>query len=448
MNLKFQKKLPLDWFKIFWAVLSVWCGKILFLRATEARADVQIGLLLCVVTLNLLSLKFLFAATPQLQATHRYRPWRNALLVSFAFASIQILPLAPDMYLAFEREQGWLPAVGSIVAMYFFTLVVFTFVRTPALCLGFRILRRRSHKRAGFALLFSLLVMHIVEFVVFVTVPVLYWEAYALPVPLAAKHTLARDGESRDVVISINPQITDSRRTEIFQNGHSGVTQSAHEIGRAIGLRLQNDLGVQRAQSVTVLLPETMLFLSSDQFLTFFRTGYDELQKHRDLKSFAVLMGAKAKGLNRVYFGNLHNGEFSHGVYREKETLVPLFEKPVLGLSTRTQSSPEGHQDGRAVSSFQSKVFSDARVSICYEALDLSRWRWKTPHVVFTNHFIFMRPGLASRLYDVNLRLLGFFYRAPLLLVGNFGDVGMYLGSKDAAWNDVTALNITLPGGL
>lgn len=379
------------------AALVIWVAKYFALVASE-RGYESFLIPFAIFGLNLLSV-FVLLNHVRAQAARR----ANALSASLHFAAIVVLPLAPDVFAALQKESvsfPWLWFAGFFVL----AVLLLGIVRAPL----FWLMRVGSIATAPRALL-CLFGFHLTDALVVSLAPTLYWPALALPVRLPPPQMGVASPDAPKVVL-VNPRVTDTRRHELAEGGLGSLYAAAENLAAELAkLQLPNH--------TVILLPETTLYASPSEFVTFSRGVFAGLDPS---KKIALIGGARHEGHNVIYGAANVAGVFSHTTLRLKSDAVPFFERAVGGLQTRSQEEPADEHALGGVDTRKRPLF------ICYEAMNYRNWKRGEPSIVFTNHYGFAKFGVISRLYDYNLRLMAWAFGSPLVLVGNFGTNAAY----------------------
>lgn len=458
--------------------IPVWVAKFLALALpTSSPALFPAGLLFAILALNACvaaGLLYPFCV-PKLGLRGLWKErglWRVCGLTTFG-----LLPLAPDTYAAFRSEAAVGFALLCVALCYVFTWVLVVAVRVLALWLAELMAGAIPRVVAGCHVLLLMVFLHVCEALLLFGMPVVYWAALPLPVllpqntalPIADLPQRAAGVEPvalgvTEAIVLVGLDLADSERQEIYEGGDQRIVAQAEVLAAKLTTPQFSSL---RLQSLVIVFPETTFFLDERQFGLFY-TRLDALLREFFLRdpvdpygqqqattsrtfNLRLYLGAQDGDANVVFQGVPHplSGRPVWSLAKEKRAPVPFFERPVMGLSLRATNStselapPLTLTPVPTTSPLPIRVGAPAlgtkvpfavsldSLAICYDALDVTQWHWRAPRVVLTNHTVFSRFTLASRLYDYNLRLIAFAFQAPLVLVANKGATGAYFATSD-----------------
>jgi hypothetical protein len=354
-----------------------------------------------------------------------------SLVFAFTNCTYNVRPLFTLIYTSSGNK--WQSLLLTTIAISV-SVVFLALLRFPVLMLGIFTRPRRRWARVVHTLLF-LPLMHFWEMGLLVIAPTHYQMAFPLPVVL--KKDLAEDADKavgiapeERVVYLFNPNITYRIQQQVFFiSGNEGFDSA----GKLLGSEIRSSLAKHGAKSVAVILPEVIVKANQEvQVEIFAQSLMAEIKKQPGV-AVEILFGADLKNKNLILYQQWQNGKNSFGVVREKSIQFPFFEREIFGIDLGDPEAPKNQQINLPTlnpATLPPYARPEA-FDICYESINLQRWRFGLPKLIVTNHSAFYNLLVFSRSYDLMLQTLGIVFRSPLVSVGNRGLTGVYVDEKD-----------------
>lgn len=343
-------------------------------------------------------------------------------LVLFSYF-LSELPFAPDMIsFLYGINNTWWPVGFVVLAVAVISLLFI--VRLPAVLLLASLEKNPgSHglKRV-FTHLVALLVMYLSEALLLGIVPFVYATSFPVPMIFTDRETPANQN-SEQLVVLVNPQISDDKRNALQSLGWSGLNEIAEAIGKTEALPTHY-------KRLTYVFPETTLFASQHQILQL----YNLVSAQKPDVFVSLVIGVR-EGSQNIVYGVERSPDNGVSVWpiQVKSNLVPLVEGPLVGFylgDKGSQTEPSVSQ--KSTDWNHSKALTpQSKLLICYESLQPENILARGPAVVLTNHSSFSRWVVTSQAYDTVLRTLYRLSGRSLILVGNFGVSGAFLNGQN-----------------
>ena len=348
--------------------------------------------------------------------------------LAFTVSVLSKIIIIPDLYFFFYGEN---PSFSIPL-----TAIAFLFIATVyALLYGviFLVFSSISRKLLPLVILW-LPLLNLMEVSVLYTLPLIY--PFSMPIPLVnEKHREVgvRKNESiKSDIFLINPQITDSQRKSIQKLGYT----AQDILGRKIADEIKSK-NINLSDKVTLFLPETTFYFNPGDYLGLSKSVSAHLNKEVNIYG-----GSSQPGRNSVVYAGKVRRFPMGGIVYEKSDLVPFVEKETMGYSVRGEAISSQKKSKNLFLNLDKmtpigKIFKQPRFAICYEGLMAQSWMGEQTLFLFTNQQSFHLIGILGGLFDSTLLQLAALFRKNLVLIGNFGETGLYLYHKSAVPEEV-----------